>query len=122
MIRIVQNARKRMKIIEIVESLNLKVCSGVQGLENEVDGGYASDLLSDVMGNAQAGNIWVTLQTHKNIMAVASLKDLSAVVLVNGLEPDADTAAQSNEEGIPVLSTELDAFTVIGKLFNLLSE
>jgi len=122
LIRIVQNAEKRMKIIEIVESLNLKVCSGAQGLENEVDGGYASDLLSDVMGNAQTGNIWVTLQTHKNIMAVASLKDLSAVVLVKGLTPDADTAAQSNEEGIPVLSTELDAFTVIGKLFNLLSD
>ena len=111
-----------MKIAEIVDKLGLKVCSGAEGLENEVTGGYASDLLSAVMGNAQTGNVWVTLQTHKNIMAVASLKDLSAVVLVKGLEPDADTAAQSNEEGIPILSTEMETFDVVGKLFNLLNE
>lgn len=111
-----------MKIAEIVEKLNLKVCSGAQGLENEINGGYASDLLSDVMGNAQTGNIWITLQTHKNIMAVASLKDLSAVVLVKGLEPDADTVAHSNEERIPILSTNSDAFTIIGQLYELLKE
>jgi predicted transcriptional regulator len=109
-----------MKIAEVAEQLNLKVCSGENGLSNDVLGGYASDLLSDVMGNAQAGAIWVTLQTHKNIMAVASLKDLAAVVLVKGAEPDADTAAHSNDEGIPILTTELDAFTIVGQLYNLL--
>lgn len=111
-----------MKIAEIVDALGLKVCSGEGGLNNDVYGGYASDLLSDVMGNAQSGNIWVTLQTHKNVMAVASLKDLSAVVLVKGLEPDEDTALHSNEEKIPILSTDMDAFTTVGKLFSLLSE
>lgn len=111
-----------MKIAEIVDKLGLKVCSGADGLENEVTGGYASDLLSDVMGNAQTGNIWVTLQTHKNIMAVASLKDLSAVILVKGSEPDEDTALQSNEEGIPILSADMNTFDVVGKLFNLLSK
>lgn len=111
-----------MNVAKITEALHLKVCSGEAGLQNEVAGGYASDLLSDVMGNAQAGNIWVTLQTHKNVMAIASLKDISAVVLVKGLEPDTDTLAQSNEEGIPILSTDQDAFTIIGKLYELLKE
>jgi predicted transcriptional regulator len=110
-----------MKIAEIVDELGLKICSGIQGLNNDVTGGYASDLLSDVMGNAQAGNIWVTLQTHKNIMAVASLKDLSAVFLVKGSEPDEDTALQSNEEGIPILSTNMNTFELVGNLFNLLN-
>ncbi len=115
------NAIKIMRIAEIVELLELKVCSGAQGLANEVDGGYASDLLSDVMGNAQAGSVWITLQTHKNIMAVAGLKDLAAIVLVKGLEPDEDTAAHSNDEGIPILSTPLEAFAVAGKLYGLLN-
>lgn len=111
-----------MNVAKITEVLHLKVCSGEAGLQNEVIGGYASDLLSDVMGNAQAGNIWVTLQTHKNVMAIASLKDISAVVLVKGLQPDTDTLVQSNEEGIPVLSTDQDAFTIVGKLYELLKE
>jgi predicted transcriptional regulator len=111
-----------MNVAKITEALHLKVCSGEAGLQNEVIGGYASDLLSDVMGNAQAGNIWVTLQTHKNVMAIASLKDISAVVLVKGLQPDTDTLVQSNEEGIPVLSTDQDAFTIVGKLYELLKE
>lgn len=110
-----------MKVKEIADSLNLKICSGHDGIENDVKGGYASDLLSDVMGNAQAGNVWVTLQTHKNVMAIASLKDIAAVVLVKGLEPDADTLAQSNEEGVPILSASDDAFTVVGKLYMLLN-
>ena len=64
----------KMKVKELVEKLNLKVLSGEKGLDREIDGCYISDLLSDVMGNAMEGNIWITLQTHKNVMAVASLK------------------------------------------------
>jgi predicted transcriptional regulator len=110
-----------MKVSEIVEKLNLKVFSGSEGLNNEISNGYTSDLLSDVMGHANAGNTWITLQTHKNVMAIASLKDLSAVILVKGFEPESDMAAQSNEEGIPVLGTSEDTFTITGKLFNLIN-
>ena len=110
-----------MKVRDIVEKLDLKVCSGEQGLDKEIDGGYTSDLLSDVMGNADSDQVWVTLQTHKNIMAIASLKELAAVVLVKGYEPEADAAAQSNEEGIPILSSEEEAFELTGKLYKLLS-
>lgn len=109
-----------MKVDEIAAKLNLKVLSGSNGLQNEVNGGYTSDLLSDVMGHAGAGAVWITLQTHKNVMAVASLKDLAAVILVKGFEPEPDMAAQSDEEAIPVLGTTEEAFTISGKLFNLL--
>jgi serine kinase of HPr protein (carbohydrate metabolism regulator) len=111
-----------MKVSEIVEKLNLRVFSGNEGLENEITNGYTSDLLSDVMGHADAGNAWVTLQTHKNVMAIASLKDLAAVILVKNFEPEADMAAQSNEEGIPVLGTSEEAFAISGKLYNLLNQ
>ncbi|HOW39808.1 MAG TPA: DRTGG domain-containing protein [Bacteroidales bacterium] len=111
-----------MKISEIISALNLKVISGDKGLKNEVTGGYVSDLLSDVMGNAREGNVWVTLQTHQNVVAVSALKDLAAIIIVKGLTPDNDTIEKSNIENIPVLSTELDTFNITGRLFELLNK
>jgi predicted transcriptional regulator len=111
-----------MKVKEIVDALNLKVLSGQQDLDKEVEGCYVSDLLSDVMGNAEMGNIWITLQTHKNVMAIASLKELSAVILVKGLNAGDDTLEQSNEEGIPFLSTDAETFETAGKIYELLKK
>ncbi len=109
-----------MTVQQLIEKLSLKVFGGEKGLENEISGGYVSDLLSDVMGNADAGEVWVTLQTHKNVMAIASLKDLAAIILVNNHQPEEDTLAQANEEGVPLLGTELSTFEVTGKLYELL--
>jgi len=109
-----------MKVSELVEKLNLEVYSGNKGLDRDVHGGYTSDLLSDVMGHADSGDVWTTLQTHKNVIAIASLKELAAIVLVKGYKPDADTMAQSNEEGIPILGTDKETFEVGGLLYNLI--
>ncbi len=109
-----------MLLREVVEKLNLKEFSSQQCVDREVKGGYTSDLLSDVMGYAKEGQIWITLQTHKNIMAVASLKDLAAIIVVKGFEPEADTIEASNNEGIPILGSNLEAFELSGELFNML--
>ena len=106
-----------MNVSELVKKFNLKVFSGEAGLENEITGGYVSDLLSDVMGHATENQLWITLQTHRNVMAIASLKDLAAVILVKGLEPDEDMLEYSNEEGLPVLGTDLKTFEMAGKLY-----
>jgi predicted transcriptional regulator len=111
-----------MKITDIITELDLKVISGSNGLDKKITGGYVSDLLSDVMGNAKEGQVWITLQTHQNIIAVGSLKDLSAIIIVKGSVPEADTVEKSNIENIPVLSTELDTFNITGRLFELLKE
>jgi predicted transcriptional regulator len=111
-----------MKISDITTTLNLKVISGKDGLTNEITSGYVSDLLSDVMGNAKEGNIWITLQTHQNVIAVAALKDLAAVIMVKGAVPDSETIFRSNSENIPVLSTELDTYNITGRLFDLLKK
>lgn len=110
-----------MKVKELVDKLGLKVLSGSNGLDRDIDGCYVSDLLSDVMGNADAGNIWITLQTHKNVMAVASLKELSCVILVKGLTANEDTLSHANEEGLPILQTSLPTFEIAGLIYNLLS-
>ena len=109
-----------MKVEDIIDRLGLELISGNSGVNRQVTGGYVSDLLSDVMGNSKEGQIWITLQTHKNVMAIASLKDLAAVILVKGFKPDEDMAQQSNEEGIPVLSTTEQTFEIAGKLFETL--
>ena len=110
-----------MKVKELVEKLNLKVVSGESGLDRDIDGCYVSDLLSDVMGNAEMGNVWVTLQTHKNVMAIASLKELACVILVKNLMPSDDTIEQSNEEGIPFLTTDMQTYETVGKIYQLLN-
>ena len=111
-----------MKVKELVEKLNLKVLSGEKGLDREIDGCYISDLLSDVMGNAMEGNIWITLQTHKNVMAVASLKELACIILVKNLVPNDETIEQSNDDDLPILQTSLPTYEIAGLVYNLLHE
>lgn len=102
-----------------MHALDLAVASAPGHLDSEVRGGYASDLLSDVIGNGREGDLWVTLQIHVNIVAVASMKDLAGIVLVGGRQPDEDTIDRSNAEGIPVLVSRLPAFELIGRLYGL---
>lgn len=111
-----------MNVSDLVNNLGLVVYSGKKGLERAIKGGYVSDLLSDVMGNAKEGQVWVTLQTHKNVAAIASLKDLAAVILVKGNRPDDDTAKHSEEEGVPILGTDRDAFEITGKIYENLKK
>lgn len=108
-----------MKLSEVTEKLELKVKTASDKLDVEVTGGYASDLLSDVMANARQGNIWVTLQTHQNVVAVAVLRDLSGIIIVNGREPEEETLKKAEEEKIPIMVTELPTFELVGRLYKL---
>jgi hypothetical protein len=71
-----------MELKEVVDKLGLKPASALSRLSQECTGGYVSDLLSDVMANAQSGDVWVTLQVHQNIVAVAALKELAAIIII----------------------------------------
>lgn len=108
-----------MKLKEIVDRFHLEAVCSPTGLENEVRGGYASDLLSDVLAHGQEGDLWCTLQTHQNIIAVASLKGVAGVILVTGRTPAEDTVEKAKAEDIPLLMTALPAFEIIGKLYEL---
>jgi serine kinase of HPr protein (carbohydrate metabolism regulator) len=110
-----------MKLKEIIEKLQLKVLTGQDKLDKEVTGGYTSDLLSDVIANSKQGNLWVTLQIHQNIIAVAKLKDLSGIIIVNNRKPDEDTLQKAKEENVPLLVSEEMAYEVSGKLYELIS-
>jgi serine kinase of HPr protein (carbohydrate metabolism regulator) len=86
----------------------------------EVTGGYTSDLLSDVIANSKKGNLWITLQTHQNIIAVVKLKDLSGIIIVKNREPDEDTLQKAKEENVPLLVSEETAYELSGKLYELI--
>lgn len=111
-----------MKVNELVERLDLQTINAADSLEVEITGGYTSDLLSDVMGNISEGMVWITLQTHRNIVAVASLKEVAAVILVGGAELDVDTAEQAVAQGVTVLRSSLPAFELSGRVFEALKE
>lgn len=106
----------------IAENLNLNILAGRAGLNKEVKGAYAADLLSDVMGKAEEGQLWITLQAHTNVIAIASLKDLAGIILVNGIKPDADMIEQAEKQGIPVLGTTEGTFNTAGKLYSILEK
>lgn len=110
-----------MKLSSIVENLSLEVKTGKDNLQNNVTGVYISDLLSDVMGNSKEGNIWITLQTHLNIVAVAGLKNLSGIIIINNRQMQEDVLQKAESEKITIMSTPLPAFEVAGKLYQLLN-
>jgi predicted transcriptional regulator len=103
-------------VSEIVDALGLTVAAGAQGLEREITGGYASDLLSCVMAGAAAGNLWVTLQAHPNVVAVADLLGLAGVIVAEGTAADEATLSRAEERGVPILLAKETTYTIVARL------
>jgi len=108
-----------MKLRHIVEALSLTVEAGRGNLDAEVTGGYAADLLSCAMAGAHQGYVWVTLQGHLNVVAIASLTELAGVIVAENKPVAPEALARAEEEGIPVLSTPLTTFAVVGQLWEM---
>lgn len=108
-----------MKLEEVVRRLDLEVQAAGDKLNADIGGGYVCDLLSYVMANARAGDLWITIQGHPNIVAVASLTGLAGIVVVEGAKLEAATLEKARQEGIPLLSTRERAYTVAGRLYEL---
>jgi hypothetical protein len=106
-------------LADLVDALDLEVRSARDHLDREVTGGYASDLLSDVIAHSREGNLWLTLQIHVNIVAVASMKGLAGVALVNGREPEEETIQKAEAENLPVMVSRLPTFELAGRLHGL---
>lgn len=109
-----------MNLENIIKQLNLKVLTQTRDFTNVIPtAGYASDLLSCVMAGASHQSIWVTLQAHSNIVAVAALLELSAIIISENCMPDEATISKANEESIILLSSSYPTFYIIGKLWEL---
>ena len=89
-----------MQAKELVEQFGLSVAAGESGLDRSVKGGYCGDLLSEVMANAPIGCAWLTIQVHQNIVAVAVLREMAAVILTGGNTPDEGTRSRADRKSV----------------------
>ena len=108
-----------MNVRAIVDALDLDILAGEEHLDREVTGGYAADLLSCVMAGADAGDLWITLQTHGNIVAVASLLGVAALVVAEGAEVPEATLTKADQQDVIVLSSSEPVYETIAHLVEL---
>lgn len=112
-----------LKVKDVIDKLQLKILTDNKSecalMDNPVSGVYICDLLSWVMSHARKGDIWVTVQIHPNIVAVASLLELSCVIIPEGIEVDNVTLNKARENNILLLQSDKDSFFLAGKLKEL---
>lgn len=107
-----------MNLLELITEFDLALLTEKKDFsEVHPSSVYCSDLLSCVMAGAKQKSIWVTLQCHNNIVAVAALLDISAVIITENAQPDPETIDKANSEGITLLSTTKQSFEMCGKLW-----
>ena len=105
-----------MKVTELVKKAGLKVFNEYG--DKEIQGVYISDMVSDIIGT-KAGNLLVTLQTHKNLIAAANLVDVAAIVFSRGKTPAEDVVELAKRAGIGLLGFEDDTWTLAKKLYEI---
>ena len=109
-----------MKLNAIKDMLQLRALTPGSDLEGEVSGAYVSDLLSDVIANSREGELWITLQIHQNTIAVAKLKDLAGIIIINNRKPEPKTLTKAEKENVPIFQTAKPAFVIAGRLYRIL--
>lgn len=108
-----------MTVQELSRTLGLRTLCEPEP-DREVEGGYTGDLLSWVMGNARSGDVWITIMSNNNVVAVAVLADTACVILTEGVQPDPGVLELAEKKGINLYSTEESSFTVGAKVAALL--
>ncbi|MCR4435500.1 MAG: DRTGG domain-containing protein [Clostridiales bacterium] len=111
-----------MKVKEFAEKLELKRLTGESGLDKEITGVYACDLLSWVMSHAVKGNIWITVITNINIVAVAVLTEVSCIIVPEGLKVENVTIKKAQQQGIAILSSSMDTYGICCRAYTLLGK
>ena len=107
-----------MKVKEIIDKLDLEVVVE-SSLDKEITGGYCGDLLSNVMARAQKGDLWLTVQSHQNVIAVALLTEVAAVIVVENFEIEDKAIKRAEEKGVNLLRSDLTAYELAGLLHDL---
>jgi len=107
-----------MTMNDLVTRFDLQVAAGEQGLERKIQDGYCGDLLSEIMANAPEGCVWLTIQGHQNIVAVAVLREMAGIIITGGQKPDDETLQKANQEGIPILLSSESAYQLAGRLYS----
>ncbi len=108
-----------MKMSDVIKKLKLVALSPYDE-DIEIKGAYSSDLLSDVIANSNEGQLWITLQGHENVIAVAVLNDLAGVIVSGGFTPNPNTVSKAVEKGIALFTSDQNSYQLSGELYQLL--
>ena len=109
-----------MTVKEFADNINAEIISGGDNLHKEISGCYIGDLLSWVMANAEEGNVWMTIMSNINVVAVAKLTEVSCILMCEHVTPDSECLKRSNEQGITILRTSLSAYDAAVALSKIL--
>jgi hypothetical protein len=93
---------------------------GVDASAVNITNGYVSDMLSDVMGTAKEGQVWITIMRHMNTVAVASMTSIPCVLFAKGLKPDAAVIERAIQEEVCLASSDMQVFDLAGILYGML--
>ncbi|GAB6188452.1 hypothetical protein JCM30566_01910 [Marinitoga arctica] len=110
-----------MKISKLLDS-NIFEPIYISKYDNEIKRGYIGDLLSEIMRNSPSNSIWITHQTHPNIVAVASIVEINTIVIPEGFEYESETVEKAKENNINLLKSKKDIFETSGLIYTLLKE
>ncbi len=105
---------------KIISALELILFTAPTTLDREIRGVYCGDLLSDVLAHASPGDIWITIHRHRNTIAVASLVNMSGIIITRNREPEHDTLEAATKEGLPLFTTPYNNYETAGKLYKIL--
>ena len=111
-----------MTVAQLVEELGLEVLTGNTSMDREVKSGYTSDLLSDAIAGITDDAVWITIQRHINVLGVAKLKNIAAIITPRNLKVETEVVERAKTEGIALLRTGHTAFEISGQLYGLLRQ
>jgi predicted transcriptional regulator len=109
-----------MRVSEFAGKMGMTIETGSGGVDKEITGVYAGDLLSFVMSNAGTGNAWITVLTSLNIIAVALLAEISCIIIPQGITVEEKTLKKAESEDIPILSTAMDTYEICWRAHQLM--
>ena len=110
-----------MNVGDLIRKAHFENLTGDVNLDREIGSGYTSDLLSDVIANVGENAVWITVQRHVNILGVAKLRDVCAIIVPRTLHVEANVIEKAIDEGIAILRDHRSAFEISGLIYNLLN-
>jgi hypothetical protein len=110
----------KVNVADLLAAIDGEIVTNTTPEELNITGGYVSDLLSDVMGNAREGDLWITIMRHLNVVAVASLTGVAAIVFAKGIVPAEAVITKANDEGICLITSNKETFDTAGIVYALL--
>lgn len=106
-----------MRLKEILDIIDGELLVSFDPAERDITRGYCGDLMSDVMANAEAGAVWITMQVHENVIAIAGMKEIGAVILCAGRSPAESVIEKANEQGVAIVASPLPSYEIAGRLY-----